>query len=89
MAGAVPEGRDDVYAYFGSGWAMLRTRRHKYLRYDSTGGEVLYDLGDEPHEVVNRAGDARYQPVLDEMRRRMLSRTLQAARSPRPRHHLY
>lgn len=79
------EGRDDVYATSEPNFAMLRTRNWKYLRY-GPGKEVLYDLSDtDRYEVVNRAGDEHCAAVLAEMRDRMLTRSLEAARSPQRR----
>lgn len=85
LAGGVPVGRDNVFAYHGAGQVMLRTKDHKYVRYDNTGGEVLYDLADPQHEVVNHADDVSYLDVLETMRHTLLSRTLQAGRSGLPR----
>ncbi len=84
IAGRLPEGRDDVFAFHGPGHAMLRTAEHKYLRYGD-GAEVLYDLREDPIEVRNRVADPDCRAVLDRLRWRMLSRALDACRSPRPR----
>jgi len=89
LAGRDPAGREDVFAYHGKGAAMLRTPRYKYLRYQSTGGEVLYDLDDPEPEMANRAAEPAYRPVLAELRERMLGRLLEAGTSPRPRIHPY
>lgn len=82
LSGSPVEGREDVFAYheppFG---AMLRTRTHKYIRYGQ-GAEVLYDLREQPYEVVNRAGQDTQ--TLQEMRERLLQRFLDASRSPQP-----
>jgi len=81
-------GREDVFAFHGRGMAMLRTAKHKYLRY-APGAEVLYDLADPDPERFNRAGDARYKPVLEELRDRMLTRTLAIGASRLPRIYPY
>lgn len=88
LAGRPVAGREDVFACDGqTDSAMVRTDRYKYIRYGRSGGEVLWDLQDEPREVVNRAGDAQYAAVLHQMRDRLLGRLLEATRSPLP--HLY
>ena len=74
-------GREDAIAFNEPDWIMLRSRNWKYIRYDSTGGEVLYDLLEDPHEVINRAADLAYVDLLHEARLRTLSRALQASRS--------
>ncbi len=80
-------GRQDVLAFHEPNWMMLRSDDWKYIRYDSTGGEVLYDLSEEPHEGTNHATDPAYADLLHEVRQRALSRTLQASRSPLLRLH--
>ena len=49
---------------------MVRTQEYKFARYDD-GGEELYDLARDPHELVNCANDSSFQPVLMTMRRMM------------------
>ncbi|MDW7659302.1 MAG: sulfatase-like hydrolase/transferase [Bacillota bacterium] len=85
MAGLQPDFRSDVFAYEEPGSAMLRTERFKYIRYNSTGGEVLYDLDLPEHEVVNVVNRTEYRDALHEMRERMLCRALQAGRSNQER----
>ena len=82
--GPIPA-RADVYAYNGPGMAMVRTDRAKYIHYAPGNHEVLYDLGADPGEVVNRAADPAARDLLDEMRCRMIDRTLRACRSPQQR----
>jgi len=72
-------GRESVFAYHEPGWAMLRTRTHKYIRY-GPGAEVLYDLSENPAETRNRA--AACAKELAEMHELMLQRALEASRSP-------
>ncbi len=80
-----PKGREDAFAFVHPDWAMLRTERHKYIRYNSLGTEVLYDLDESPREVKNRAADPEYAGALAEMRERMLTRALDASRSALPK----
>lgn len=47
--------------------------------YYGPGKEVLYDLGDQPYEVINRANED--PAMLQQMRERMLQRSLDASRS--------
>jgi len=81
LSGEPIQPRDDVLAYHEPGWAMLRTATHKYICY-GPGREVLYDLREQPAEVVNRAND--HPATLKELRERMLYRLLEASRSPLP-----
>jgi arylsulfatase len=80
-------GREDVLAFHEPDWMMLRSADWKYIRYDSTGGEVLYDLSEDLHEVANHATDPAYSHLLHTVHLRALSRMLQASRSPLPRPH--
>jgi arylsulfatase A-like enzyme len=87
LSGEEIVGRRDALAFNEPDWIMLCSRNCKYIRYDSTGGEVLYDLSEDPHEVINRAADLAYVDLLHEARLRTLSRALQASRSPLRRSH--
>jgi len=88
LAGRQPETREDVIAFDGPGHMMLRTATHKYIRY-ADGGEVLYDLSEQPAETVNRAADAGCADMLAEMRLRLLDRAIHASRSPLPLRYRY
>jgi hypothetical protein len=82
LAGEPIEGRRDVFATSAPEFAMLRTREWKYLRYGQ-GKEVLYDLTDtDRYEVVNRADAPACRETLQQMRERMLTRSINAGRSP-------
>jgi arylsulfatase len=87
LTGEPVQGRRDVLAFSEPNWAMVRSADWKYIRYESTGAEVLYDLSEERHEVVNHAADPAYTDLLHQARLRALSRALQAGRSPLPRLH--
>jgi arylsulfatase A-like enzyme len=87
LSGEPVGGRQDVLAFNEPNWMMVRSAARKYIRYESTGGEVLYDLSEERHEVVNHAADPTYTDLLHQARLRALSRALQAGRSPLPRLH--
>ena len=89
LAGQVPAGREDVFAFYQPSLAMLRTEDWKYIRFENAGTEVLYDLSQEPHEVANRAGDAACADVLTRMRMQLLSRMLRAGASRLPRKHCW
>jgi arylsulfatase A-like enzyme len=73
--------REDVFAFYGPDWVMLRNERYKYIRYNSVYAEVLYDLDLPDREVVNVAERPEYRDVLHGMRERMLARTLEASRT--------
>ncbi|MFO7947011.1 MAG: sulfatase-like hydrolase/transferase [Armatimonadota bacterium] len=83
------DAREDVFSYHEPGHAMLRTEKYKYLRFNSHDTEVLYDLQEDPPEVVNHADDAEYADVLNDMRLRMLGRSLHAGQSPLRRKYRY
>lgn len=85
--GTPVNGRDDVYAVHGTGRLMLRTHTHKYQRYPKANGkeEVLYDLVADPDEFHNVAADPDYTDILNDLRDRAFTRTLEASRSVRPR----
>jgi arylsulfatase A-like enzyme len=69
----------------GDIFAMLRTQDTKYIRYWQ-GAEVLYDLTEDPNELVNVAKEASRQDRLQHLRERLLQRMLGAATSMQPRH---
>ena len=76
-----PAGREDVFAYGEPGYAMLRSKDWKYIRY-SANEEVLFDLRGDPRETRNLAGMPGASEVLTWSRHRMLTRALDASRSP-------
>jgi choline-sulfatase len=51
---------------------MVRDKRWKYLYSEMGGLEELYDLQDDPDELLNIAGRADAEPVLAAMRQRMV-----------------
>ncbi len=89
LSGKPVAGKEDVYAFYGPDWAMLRNAEYKYIRYNSMESEVLYDLSLPDHEVDNVAEQEQYQDALQQMRLRMLSRTMKASRTILPRKHLW
>ena len=48
----------------------LRTQRWKYARYIDYDYEELYDLKNDPQEMVNLAKDGKYQQTLKSLRKR-------------------
>lgn len=47
----------------------IRTERYKYARYFDHGNyEFLHDLQEDPDELINLAGKAKYQSILEELR---------------------
>ena len=57
-----PDGSEDQQPV-GEG---VRTWRYKYIKYED-GGEELYDLEADPHELTNVVADPNYQAVKDAM----------------------
>tara|TARA_Y100001934_G_scaffold153325_1_gene183753 strand:- start:587 stop:2035 length:1449 start_codon:yes stop_codon:yes gene_type:complete len=68
---------------------MIRSARYKYTSYlegsggadDPTGGEELYDLQEDPGEMVNRAADPAHREVLSQ-HRAMLGRHIRDTGDP-------
>lgn len=56
---------------------IIRTKAAKYA-YWNDGSEILFDLERDPDEYRNVASEASAKPLLDEMRKLMLRKTLQA-----------
>jgi arylsulfatase A-like enzyme len=80
LAGNVPsDWPDDVVAtYNGNQFGlylqrMLRTRDWKYI-WNPTSEDELYDLEQDPWELINLIGEPSCQPVLADLRRRLLLR---------------
>jgi N-acetylglucosamine-6-sulfatase len=76
------QGANGVPAYRG-----VRTYRYMYADYYGIGEEELYDLRRDPYELVNRAEDARYEPIRAALSRRarVLARCRGASCQARPR----
>ena len=73
--GALPEPRDDVYMTrhhhpLPCEQRFVRTRQYKYA-YNALDVDELYDLEDDPHEMVNRIDDPAYAIVKADMQARM------------------
>jgi arylsulfatase A-like enzyme len=49
---------------------MLRTGRWKYV-WNTTDRDELYDMENDPHELVNRAANAANRSLLGELRERL------------------
>ena len=50
---------------------MVRTERYKYAHY-ADGSAELYDLENDPDELVNRAGDAQLSHIEHDLKSRLL-----------------
>jgi arylsulfatase A-like enzyme len=64
----------------------LRTEQYKYF-YHADGREALFDLSDDDREVVDRSGDAAYADTVADLRRRLLTRLMQAQDDLPPKAH--
>jgi arylsulfatase A-like enzyme len=53
--------------------AVIRDQRFKYVHFGGGLPPVLFDLDDDPHETLNRAGDPAYLAARLEMAERLLS----------------
>ena len=82
LEGRTREHRDDVltehFTPFGPRSATVRTDRYKY-HWSSTGLELLYDLEQDPRELVDLSTAPATGPVLSDMRRRLIGRLAGAA----------
>ena len=57
----------------GHEWRALRDKQYTYALYRVDRSERLFDNLNDPYQMVNLAGDPRYQELVDRFRR-MLSR---------------
>ena len=56
--------------YAETHYSALRTERYKYVETDGTFSE-LYDLGEDPDELENRAADPAYADVIEQLSKRL------------------
>jgi N-acetylglucosamine-6-sulfatase len=55
------------------GYSVIRTHRWKYIRYNTLEGmDELYDLKNDPYEMENLLANPDSQPVLQELKSRLL-----------------
>jgi arylsulfatase len=78
------EGKPEALMEF-HGWK--NTKHHRYV-CESDGKESLFDLRQDPMQYMNLADEPEHRELLQEMRKRMLVRTLQVER-PLPRTWVY
>ena len=86
-------GRDEVLVEHrdvtsGAAVRTLRDRRWKYFVYHD-GREQLFDMAEKLGEATDLSNDADYADTLNEMRRRMLQRLVEAEDDLPPRTHRY
>ena len=81
LEGEEGTGRESVYGEYSSpgkcNWAMVRTTEWFYA-YNSLGGELLFDLVNDPHELRSVAEESSASAALAEMREMALERSLDA-----------
>ena len=70
--------RDRVFCE-NMGRSMVQTSSYKYAHYDD-GSAELYDLEDDPDEIINFAGEPDYKDVAGHMKSLLLEHTLNNAR---------
>jgi arylsulfatase A-like enzyme len=56
----------------GNYWMALRDIQYKYIYFRSTGKEQLFNLKQDPHELVNLVDNPQYSKILQEWRNRMV-----------------
>ncbi len=54
---------DAVFSYYQQYQRMVRTGQHKLIVYPKAGVAQLFDIGKDPWEIVNLAGDPEYGAV--------------------------
>ena len=54
------------------GWVALMDKRYKYIYFEHTGQQQLFDLARDPHELVNLAEKPASTKVLKEWRQKMI-----------------
>jgi N-acetylglucosamine-6-sulfatase len=68
----VSDWREDVLYFLENQHQALRTDRYKLITYPGKNlSPELYDLENDPGEMVNRAADPDYASVLDDMQQRL------------------
>ncbi|HSW44793.1 MAG TPA: sulfatase-like hydrolase/transferase [Phycisphaerae bacterium] len=74
-AGRISKVRDSVIGRYDEGddprFRMIRTDRHKLIRYLNLGREELFDLRADPHETKDLAGDPQMQETRKSLRDRL------------------
>ena len=67
-----------VFSAIGVGWPMIRRGNHKYFVHSQHRTPVLFDLGDDPGERVNLAGDPGWADVERDLSERLVQREAKA-----------
>jgi len=74
-AGKEPRVRDAVFGRYNERdqprFRMVRTERHKLIRYYTVAREELFDLQDDPFEMKDLSGDPKMRRVRDELSHRL------------------
>ena len=68
LAGGRESVRTESIGYFHDAQRAIRRGRWKLIRYPQLGQEQLFDLLDDPHEMRDRAGEARLRETQDALR---------------------
>jgi arylsulfatase len=63
-----------VFCAIGMGWPMIRRGSHKYFIHAQHGSHVLFDLGADPGERINLAGDPGHAEVEGDLSERLARR---------------
>ena len=71
----VSDWREDIFCEHAfnryNDWQGVRSERYKYAVYRDTPYECLYDLQNDPTELVNLVDNPEYAPVLEKMKKRL------------------
>ena len=73
MSQAQPEWRHAIPTTYARGSHSLRSRQHRYIRYED-GSEELYDHATDPHEWTNLASSRQHQKMIAQFRRELPQR---------------
>ncbi|MEN6363399.1 MAG: sulfatase-like hydrolase/transferase [Bacteroidales bacterium] len=71
----VPDEAYFMYEWYNGRWfglRAIRTPEYKYC-FNPAGVDELYDLKNDPHEMINRINDVEYKAILSDLRTRLLS----------------
>ncbi|MEO2019258.1 MAG: sulfatase/phosphatase domain-containing protein [Fuerstiella sp.] len=73
---AQPEWRFAIPTTYARGNHSLRSKQHRYIRYED-GSEELYDHSTDPHEWTNLASSGPHQKLVEQFRRELPQRNAQ------------
>ncbi|MFZ2539428.1 MAG: sulfatase/phosphatase domain-containing protein, partial [Oscillospiraceae bacterium] len=65
--------REDLFFAYTGLIRSVKTKRFKLIEYKNARGETqLFDIQNDPHEMINLINDTAYLPVVEDLKKRML-----------------